>query len=224
MVTRQATPLPHGGGGLPGAVGPAPARGRLVTGTQAARAAPAPSPQAAIPAGQPTPRACISGTVAAAATIAPVTSPAVYRPVTVPARAGNHALTTPGSSTPPSAIPIPATRVPPYRVRGAASRPRTRVPAATRARAQATATPRPTRRARAAPTGANSPMQTTGRAVRSPAPVADSPRSAWMVSSTGGTAARAGLRLRATATSTTSCGQPARVAAGEGSRSGRGVV
>ena len=74
------------------------------------------------------------------------------------------------------AIPIPATRVPPYSGTAEAPAPRTSVPAATRASAHYTAASRPTRRASAAPTGANSPMQTTGRAVSSPAPVADSPR------------------------------------------------
>ena len=130
--------------------------------------------------------------MAAEASIAPVTRPAVYRPVTAPARAGNQALTTPGSSAPPMAIPIPATRVPPYSVTTEAPSPRTRVPQATRASAHDTAASRPTRRPRAAPTGANTPMQTTGRAVSSPAPVADSPRSDWMASSSGGTAAMAG--------------------------------
>ena len=107
------------------------------------------------------------------------------------------------------AIPIPATRVPPYSGTTEAPAPRTRVPTPTRASAQDTAASRPTRRASAAPTGANSPMQTTGRAVSSPAPVADSPRSDWMVSSSGGTAAMAGRRFSATATTTTSS-QPAR--------------
>src|SRR5215211_5024575 len=222
-VIRQATPLPQGSRTRPGA-GSAAARSRRVAGTQAASAATASSPQAATPAGQSPPRASLSGTVAAEASMAPVTRPAVYRPVTAPARAGNQALTTPGSRAPPMAIPIPATRVPPYRVAAEAPTPRTSVPAATRASAHDTAASRPTRRPRAAPTGANTPMQTTGSAVSSPAPVADSPRSAWMVSSTGGTAARAGRRLRATATSTTSWGQPGRVAAAGASRSGRGVV
>jgi hypothetical protein len=59
-------------------------------------------------------------------------------------------------------------------------------------------------------------MQTTGRAVSSPAPVADSPRSAWMASSSGGTAAMAGRRFTATATTTRSSSQPDPVAAGRG--------
>src|SRR5215216_2993639 len=215
-VIRQATPLPQGSPARPGAGGSAAARSRRVTGTQAASAASASSPQAAIASGQPPPRAWLSGTVAAEASMAPVTRPAVYRPVTAPARAGNQALTTPGNSAPPMAIPIPATRVPPYSGATDSPRPRTRVPEATRTSAHDTAGSRPTRRPRAAPTGANTPMQTTGRAVSSPAPVADSPRSAWMASSSGGTAAMAGRRFRATPTTTTSSGQPARRTAAGG--------
>src|SRR4029450_2302510 len=75
--------------------------------------------------------------------------------------------------------------------------------------AQDTAASRPTRRASAAPAGANSPMQTTGRAVGSPAPVADSPRSDWGGAGRGGRAAMAGRRFSATPTTTTSS-QPAR--------------
>jgi hypothetical protein len=162
--------------------------------------------------------------VAAEASIAPVTRPAVYRPVTAPGREGNQALTTRGSSTPPMAIPIPQTRVPPYRITTEAPRPRTRVPAATRARAQDTAASWPTRRARAAPAGANAPMQTTGRAVSSPAAVADSPRSSWMASSTGGTAAMAGRRLRATPTTTARTPHPGGALAGDGRVDGREAV
>src|SRR5918999_59608 len=214
-VTRQATPLPHGSRGRPVA-GSAAAGSRRATGTQATRAATASSPQAAIAPGQPIPRVSMTGTVAAEATIAPATRRAVYRPVTAPGRSGNQAFTTPGSSAPPTAMPMPASRVPPYSADVEASRPRARVPAPTRARAQPTAASRPTRRPRAAPTGANTPMQTTGRAVRNPAPVADSPRSAWMASSTGGTAVMVGRRLRATATTTTSSPKPGRAPAGRG--------
>src|SRR5512132_699077 len=223
-VIRQATPLPQGSRSRPGTGGSAAARSRRVAGTQATRAATASSPQAAMAGGQPPPRAWSSGTVAAEASMAPVTRPAVYRPVTAPARVGNQALTTPGSSAPPMAIPIPATRVPPYSVITEAPRPRNMVPQATRVSAHDTAASRPTRRPRAAPTGANTPMQTTGRAVSSPAPVADSPRSAWMASSSGGTAAMAGRRFRATATTTTSSFQPDPMAAAGGRVAGWEVV
>src|SRR4029450_6585499 len=137
---RQATPLPQGSRAGLGASSAA-VRSRRVAGTQTARAAAASSPQTAIPAGQPTPRASISGTVAAEASIAPVTSPAGSGPVPAPGREGNQALTTRGSSTPPTAIPIPQARVPPYRVTAEAPRPRTRGPAAAGARARAAAAP-----------------------------------------------------------------------------------
>ena len=222
-MTRQATPLRQGSRTGPRA-GSAAVRSRRVTGTQAASAAAAGSAQAAIAAGQPAPSACMSGTVTAEASIAPVTSPAVYRPVTAPGRFGNQAFTTRGSRAPPRAMPTPETRVPPYRVGAEGPRPRTSVPAATRVRATATAASCPTRRASAAPTGANAPMQTTGRAVSSPAAVADSPRSRWMASSTGGTAAMAGLRFRATATTTARTPQPGGAAATVGRVEGRDAV
>ena len=169
--------------------------------------------QAPIPARQPIPSACMSGTVAAEASIAPATRPAVYGPVTAPAREGNQAFTTPGSSAPPRAIPTPATRVPPYSGTTEASTPRASVPQRTRTSAQGTAPCRPTRRVSAARPGRTAPCRPrqgdeepgTGGDRRGP--------NGWCAR-TGGTAAMAGRRFSATPTTTRSSAHPGRVVVG----------
>jgi hypothetical protein len=124
-------------------------------------------------------------------------SAAVYNPVTGPTRSGVAARTTEGRSAPATAIPMPASAVPPY----SATRPgtaRSPAPAAMSATAPASTAASPKRRAVTAATGANRPMQSTGTVVSAPAATADRSNSAVSASTIGGTDVMTGRRLAAT--------------------------
>jgi hypothetical protein len=104
-----------------------------------------------------------------------------------------------GSSTLPIAIAEPRSTVP---AKSAASGPleRTRKPTIRRVIAVSSARSMPSRRASGGASGAIRPKQSTGRAVRIPAAVAESCSSDWICESSGATPTTAGRRFAAIST------------------------
>src|SRR5918999_1708751 len=100
----------------------------------------------------------------------------------------NRPLTTLGTMTFPTATPVPASTVP-KKSAASAPAPRAATPTATETSASSTTRSAPNRRASIGASGASTPKQRTGAAVRKPAAVAERSSSRWRSSTIGGTLA-----------------------------------